>query len=291
MLASAIIVFREVLEASLVVAIVLGATRGLKGRGAWVGWGVAAGAAGAVVVAALMGRISDLASGAGQPLFEAGVLGAAVLMLGWHNVWMSKHAKELADELKKLGQEVGLGSRSMAALFVAVALAVLREGSEIVLFLYGLAASGAGAGSLAAGGALGLLAGAAAGAALYFGLVHIPIKHFFRVTGWMIVLLAAGMASQAAAFLNQADMLPIIRDSVWDTSWLLSGGGFAGTLLKTLVGYTPNPSGIQIVFYVGTILVLVTAMRLAAPKPQAPASTTPCDNREPSKPSLSSVPS
>jgi high-affinity iron transporter len=292
MLASALIVFREAIEASLVVAIVLGATRGVRGRNSWIGWGVAAGAAGAVIVAALMGRISSLASGVGQPIFEAGVLALAVGMLAWHNIWMSSHGKELAGELRRLGRDVGVGSKSMAALFVAVALAVLREGSEVVLFLYGLAASGAGVMSISTGAALGLAAGAAAGTAMYVGLVRIPLKHFFRVTGWMIVLLAAGMASQAAAFLNQADLLPVIKDSVWDTSWLLGADSLAGTLLKTLVGYTPSPSGIQVVFYFGTIIVIGTAMRLVEPRDAAPvrSSVQPpkCDPAEVSEPPLAS---
>jgi high-affinity iron transporter len=292
MFASALIVFRETIEAALVVAIVLGATRGIRGRNAWIGWGVAAGAAGAVLVAALMGRISSLASGVGQPIFEAGVLALAVVMLAWHNIWMSTHGKELASELRQLGRDVELGSRSLAALFVAVALAVLREGSEVVLFLYGLAASGAGAVSISAGGLLGLAAGAAVGAAMYFGLVRIPLKHFFRVTGWMIVLLAAGLASQAAAFLNQADLLPVIKDAVWDTSWLLSADSLAGTVLKTLVGYTPTPSGIQVVFYFGTIVLIGAAMRLvesrdAAPAPAA-AQSPKCETAEASESPLAS---
>jgi high-affinity iron transporter len=238
MIASALIVFREALEAALVIGIMLGATRGIKGRRSAVLWGVGTGVAGALAVAALMGRISQAASGTGQALFEAAVLFTAVVMLGWHNVWMSRHGKRLAQDLKALGGDVTSGLKPMTALYAAAALAVLREGSEIVLFLYGLAASGAGAASLAAGGALGLAAGAAAGAALYFGLAKIPVRFFFKVTAWMILLLAAGMASQAAAFLNQA-------------------------LLKTLVGYTPNPSGIQFAFYGGTIILIASLMKLA----------------------------
>ncbi len=256
MLASALIVFREVLEAALVVAVILGATKGLGGRRSWIAWGVAVGVLGAVVVAALMGRISESLSGAGQPVFEAAVLLSAVAMLGWHNVWMARHGRRMADDLKRLGREVGVGRKSMAALFAAAAVAVMREGSEIVLFLYGVSASGVGRGSIALGGLLGLAAGAAAGFALYLGLMKIPVRYFFRVTGWMLLLLAAGMASQAAAFLNQADLLPTISDRLWDTSWLLSADSLAGAVLKTLVGYTPNPTGLQFLFYAATLLVI-----------------------------------
>jgi high-affinity iron transporter len=226
--------------------------------------GVAAGLLGAAAAAALMGRLSAAFSGTGQPVFEAAVLLSAVVMLGWHNVWMARHGRELSERLKHLGRETRLGRASALALAGAVAMAVLREGSEVVLFLYGVAASGAGTGSLLAGGALGLAGGAALGAALYQGLVHLPVKHFFRAMSWLILLLAAGMASQAAAFLNQADILPPIKDSLWNTSWLIGAQSLPGAVLKTLVGYTPNPSGLQFLFYAGTFLVVGGLMRRAA---------------------------
>ena len=114
------------------------------------------------------------------------------------------------------------GAQPLWALALAVGLAVLREGSEIVLFLYGIAATAGGGGGMALGGALGLVGGALAGAALYLGLVSIPMRHLFAVTSWMILLLAAGMAAQAADFLVQADLLPPLGGELWDTSFVLT---------------------------------------------------------------------
>lgn len=262
MLASAIIVFREVLEAALVVAIILGATRGLRGRGKWVCWGISLGVLGAAIAAALMNQISQSVSGIGQPIFEAVILLSSVLMLGWHNVWMSKNGKLISADLKRLGHDVEIGRKSMAAIFTVVAIAVLREGSEIVLFLYGVAASGSNSTAIGLGGVLGVFAGVVVGFAIYRGLMKIPVRHFFRVTGWMILLLAAGMASQAAAFLNQADLLPAIKDSLWNTSWLIDGRSLSGVALKVLVGYTPSPSGLQLLFYVATLIAIGSLMRL-----------------------------
>src|SRR6476619_2659053 len=142
MLATLLIVFREVIEAGLIVSIVLAATKGVPGRRLWVGYGVIGGVAGACLVAAFAGEIAPLFEGSGQELFNASILLLAVVMLTWHNVWMASHGRDMARELKAAGHEVTTGKRTLAALGVVVGVAVLREGSEVVLFLYGIAAQG-----------------------------------------------------------------------------------------------------------------------------------------------------
>jgi len=150
-------------------------------------------------------------------------------MLGWHNIWMTRHGRAMTMEANRLGAAVRAGTQPLWALASAVGLAVLREGSEVVLFLYGIAAAGGGGMvAMALGGALGLGSGVAAGAALYFGLVRIPLRHLFSVTSWLVLLLAAGMASQGAAFLLQADLLPPLGSTLWDTSFLLSDQSLFG---------------------------------------------------------------
>jgi high-affinity iron transporter len=263
MLATAIIVFREVLEAALIVGIVMAASQGVPRRGGWVGGGVAGGALGAIVVAGFAETLAAAVAGIGQEIFNAAILFAAVAMLGWHNIWMRRHAGDLAVAANRLGAAVRAGTQPLWALAFAVGLAVLREGSEVVLFLYGIAAAGEdGAAAMALGGALGLGAGVVAGAALYFGLVRIPLRHLFTVTSWLILLLAAGMASQAAAFLLQADLLPPLGPSLWDTSFLLAEHSLPGRVLHTLIGYTAQPAGIQLVFYLTTLLIIGGLMRI-----------------------------
>jgi high-affinity iron transporter len=263
MLPTAIIVFREVLEAALIVGIVMAASRGALGRGLWVSGGIAGGVFGACLVALFAATIAAAAEGMGQELFDAGILFAAVCMLGWHNIWMSSHGRELAANAMKLGKDVRSGARPLWALAFVVALAVLREGSEIVLFLYGIALAGNGGPvAMAVGGVIGLALGIAAGTAIYLGLVAIPMRLLFTVTSWLVLLLAAGLASQGAAFLMQANLLPPLGSNLWDTSWLLSEQGLAGRVLHTLVGYSAQPSGIQLVFYAATLLLIGGMMRL-----------------------------
>ena len=110
MFGTALIVFREVLEAALIVGIVGAATRGLAGRSRWIVGGVAAGILGALAVAAGAGALSSLAQGMGQELFNASILGIAVVMLGWHNIWMTVHGRELASNAKKIGTDIGSGA-------------------------------------------------------------------------------------------------------------------------------------------------------------------------------------
>jgi high-affinity iron transporter len=263
MLATAVIVLREVLEAALVVSIVLAATRGVRQRGLWVGYGVAAGTLGALLVAAFAEKLAAAASGLGQEIFNAGVLAVAVLMLGWHNIWMSRHGRQMASDLSTVGAAVRGGTRPLYVLSVVVAMAVLREGSELVLFLYGIAASGPGqTRELAGGFVLGLVGGIALSLAMYVGLLRVPAKRLFAVTGWLILLLAAGMAAQAAAFLVQADILPAVGEAVWDTSRFLPDDSVLGKLLHTLVGYTARPYGIQLGIYVLTIGMMLALMRI-----------------------------
>lgn len=278
MLATAIIVFREVLEAALIVSIVLAAARGVAGRGRWVSFGILLGVAGACVVAAFAGAIASGLHGRGQEFLNAGVLLLAVVMLGWHNVWMSQHGKQLASEVSAVGHDVASGRKPLSMLLIVVLVAVLREGSETVLFTYGIYASGGQAASMLFGGAIGVGSGVLVGVLLYNGLLRIPMRYLFSVTGWMILLLAAGMAADAAGFLTQAGVLPALGGAVWNTSWLLTEHSIVGRVLHIFIGYTQRPSGMQLVFYITTLIVIGGLMwlvnRRRTPTPQRGAATS-----------------
>lgn len=262
MLASLLLVFREVLEAALIVSVVAAATRSVVGRKRWITSGIALGILGAAVVALFASRIAESMSGMGQEWFNAGVLLAAVVMIGWHVVWMARHGRELATQMKSIGSEVSSGNRPMTALLIVIALAVLREGSEVVLFGYGLIAGGSDLVPMISGGLFGLLCGIALGYAMYAGLLKIPMRHFFTATNGLMVLLAAGLAASAAGYLVQADVIPALIDPVWDTSALLSDDSFIGKTLHVLIGYSAAPTGMQLAFYGGTVMVLSAGMRM-----------------------------
>jgi high-affinity iron transporter len=262
-LASLLIVFREVIEAGLIVGIVLAATKGVAGRSRWVALGIVGGVLGAALVAAFAGKIAGLFQGSGQEIFDASILLLAVAMLTWHNVWMAGHGRAMAREMKHVGAQVSAGERPMTALAVVVGIAVLREGSEVVLFLYGIGSQGGtSTAALAGGGALGVVAGAAVSALMYYGLLAIPAHRLFSVTAGLITLLAAGMAAQAILFLQQGGYLEFLTRTVWDTSWLLKQDSIVGRLLHTLVGYNDSPDGAQLVVYAATVIGIVLLTRI-----------------------------
>jgi high-affinity iron transporter len=229
----------------------------------WLCLGVLAGLIGSAVIAGLTETIAQLADGSGQELFNAGVLGIAVLMLAWHHIWMSSHGAELARDARHLGTAVKDGQRELSAIAILVALTVLREGAESVLFLHGIAMSGSSSlTDIIAGGALGLAGGAVIGMIMYLGLMRIPLRWFFSVTGALLVLLAAGLAGQMARFLIQADLIPSLATPLWDTTALLPTKSLLGSILHVLVGYESAPSGMQILFYAGTLAFIISCSAL-----------------------------
>jgi high-affinity iron transporter len=265
MLNATLIVFRETLEAALIIGIISAATQGVPRRSAWIGLGVALGLAGAGVVASLAEQLGQLAGGMGHDFFNALVLATAIGMLAWHSIWMSSHGRQFAAQARELGASVVRGDLAMRAVTLAIALTVLREGAETVLFFFGILAGGqANARGLAAGALAGLAAGAGAGVLIYRGLLWVPVRHVFLVTTWLVLFVTAGLAAQLAQVLIQADLVSPIVQPLWDTSgWIPRDSGI-GILMHALVGYDPQPSATQILFAVTVLVTVALAARRAA---------------------------
>ena len=178
-------------------------------------------------------------------------------MLAWHCVWVSTHGKEMSMDARRLGTSVREGSSAPRALTVAVALAVLREGAETVLFVAGLATGAAAdSHSMMLAAAMGLAGGVVLGLLIYFGLSRVKPQHLFGVTNVLIVVLAAAIASQLARALAQSGLVELWSGPVWDSSRLLATDSPVGIVLHALAGYDATPSGLQLAFYVGTLLLI-----------------------------------
>lgn len=263
MFAAGLIVFRESLEAALFIGIVAAATGQMQGRSRWLSAGVAIGALGAFVIALAAQQISAWADGFGQDMVNITVLSLALAMLLWHCVWVTTHAHEMVADARQLGTAVQGGQRKPWALLTAVALAVLREGAETVLFIGGmLTGSGDSLWSVLSSGATGLALGAALGYLLYIGLSRIPVSRLFWTTNLLIALLAGSIASQLAKALGQAGLLDHWNAPLWDTSGALASDSAVGTLLHALVGYDAQPSGAQFAAYMAALSFIFLGTKL-----------------------------
>lgn len=264
MFAAALIVFRESLEAALFVGIVAAATRQLAGRTRWLAAGVGIGVLGALALALMAQRVSGWFDGLGQDVVNIAVLSIALTMLLWHCIWVAAHSKEMASEARRLGTSVQEGQRKPWALLTAVALAVLREGAETVLFVGGALTSATGTtpAEVVLSCVVGVGLGVGAGAIIYGGLARVPARHVFATTNALIAVLAGSIASQLVKSLTQAGFIDKWSAPLWDTSESLAPDSALGTVLHALVGYDATPSAAQLASYVAVLALIYAGTRL-----------------------------
>jgi hypothetical protein len=180
---------------------------------------------------------------------------------------MNKNGSELTKHFKEIGKAVIAGKKPKYMLTIVVALSVLREGSEIVMFIYSAIVTGNKIPLLIIGSVVGTCMGIIAGLGIYYGLMKIPLKKVLTVTSWLLMLLVAGMVAQAFGYLSAAGKVPDLIPMVWDTSRIISEGSLLGKIMHILVGYTDRPSGIQLLVYFLTIGVLWAAVKTVGQPP------------------------
>jgi len=253
-IASLTIVFREMLEMAMIVGILMAATHQVTASRRWIGGGVALGLSGAMLLAWFMEEMEAAFDGTGEFIFNAVVLSLASMLLAWTVVWMSKQGQIMATQMRQAGQDFSAGSMSGMALLLITFSAVVREGSEAVFFLFGAWQVGdQDSNSMVAGGLLGVVLGIGCGYLLYKGLLKISIQHVFQVIAWLLMLVAAGMASQACWNLVVIEWLPPLIDPLWNSSSILSQDSWLGELLHVLMGYDDRPSALQVIVFVATL--------------------------------------
>lgn len=261
-------ILREVFEIALILSVVLAATRGLAGRAPWLWGGIAAGAAGAGVIALFTGTISAAADGMGQEILNACILLTAAAMIGWTVVWMRIHGRELAQQIKQVGSDITAGNASFYMLAIIIALAVFREGAEMVLFSFGAHAAGTSWAEIAAGAVLGIAGGTIIGSLFYFGMITLFARHFLSASAILLTLLAAGLAAKGVYYLAMVGLVPEFGYALWDTSHILDESSILGETLSVLIGYTASPSGIQLMAYGITLLLIYGGLKWARARQQ-----------------------
>lgn len=257
MVAAFIIVFRETLEAGLIIGLVLAAAKGLPWRRTLVAGGTLAGLVIAVIAALVLSIATDALEAIPTEVIDATALLVAAAMLAGHAAWMARHAAELTREVTAAGAAVLAGERPAYALSIVVAVAVAREGVETVLFLAGATAAGGGGGSVLMGGIIGAVVAAACGATFYAGLLRLSARTMFAISGWLLALVAAGMAADGVALLQQHFDVTIGTTELWDSSALVSQGSLLGRALHTLIGYVERPTGAQLAVFAATLVTIL----------------------------------
>jgi high-affinity iron transporter len=261
MLQIAIVVFREILEISLILGILTAATKEIPGRGKWILSGLGLGIAASLLLAFFTDKISESLDGMGQEFFSGLILISAAVMIGWTVLWMQKHAKSISGELKRLGNSVREGKKPLYILLVVVFLSVLRESAEIVLFSYSYYLAETPISQIAFGLIVGIIFGCGAGLALYLGLLKTFGKYFFIVTTWLLIFLSAGIATQGIGFWINGGITPMLGE--FDFSMILSQESFLGKFLHIFFGYLDRPTGAQLITYFSTLTLLVTGLKIA----------------------------
>lgn len=272
------IVWRESVEAMLMVGILytwLRATpegkRGLK----YLWGGVGAGLALAIALALVLLGVSSWLSDEGQEWFQAIMSLAACVLVVQMVVWMKKHGRTLKSELES-GARSSVAHDNWWGLFVLVAIAVAREGSETVVFLYGTVAAGDGGSDmlmLALAGVAGFLVALLTFWLLQLGGKLITWRRFFRVTEILLLLLAGSLLVGGLDHLISLDVLPTLVDPVWDSSWLLSDSTGVGKILADFAGYRALPALISVLLWVAYWIVVWTLLRWVGGK-SAPVAVT-----------------
>ena len=249
MLGTFVITWRETIEAALIVGILLTYLDkiGQSSQFRMVFWGVAWAVAAAAAFAGLSTYAAALFQDAGQEIFGAAILFLATVVLTHMVVWMHHNAREIKGGLQHKAK-LAIAKRQLWALAILAFVGVFREGVETVLFLWGLflqGGAGQSVGLAVTGGFLGIAVGILMTWAFFKGFGHLDLKPFFRVSGVILIFMAAGMLATGFGHLIAAGLVPGVVEPVWDTSWLLSERSFVGSLAAGIFGYRSHPSLVE----------------------------------------------
>jgi len=273
MLETLLITWRETLEAALVVGILLtylarsGQRRALR----YVWLGSAAAVVAALACAAASSSALAMLDGETQELAQALIVFGAVGVLSWMVVWMHLNARSLRGDIQVRAERV-LATGRLVGLAVIAFVAVFREGIETVLFMWGVVVQRG-----VQLTTMPLLAGGLAGAALaiatawvfFRGFAFLSLRTFFRTTGVLLLLVAAGLLTSGVNKLIGLGYLPPLVPQVWNTSWLVRDGSPLGAVLSALVGYRSRPSLLEVLAYALYFPPMLWALNHGQPPPPA----------------------
>jgi len=263
MLASFLLSLREGIEAALIIGIVLGALRKMHRTGlvpaVWYG------TLSAVLVSLVGGVLLTVfglsLEGTAEQIFEGIAMLLAAGVLTWMIFWMGRQARNIKGELES-GVHKAVFEGGKRGLFALAFLAVVREGIELALFLTA-ATFASGAQSTIFGALLGLGLAVLLGWGLFVSTIRLDLRQFFRVTGFLLILFAAGLVAHGVHEFNEAGVIPSVIEHVWDVNPILDENATTGSMLKALFGYNGNPSLTEVLAYFTYFVAIYFGLRLS----------------------------
>ncbi len=257
MIASFLIALREGVEAALIVAIIVSYLRKVGAEQLFrpVYMGTLLGILASIAVGGAFLLLEVEFQGTGEQIFEGSTMLVAAALLTTMILWMSRNSSEYSSDLKAKVQQA-LSTRQAYGLATLAFLSIVREGIETVLFLGSTSFTSSGLDTLI-GGSAGLIVAVLLGVGILKYSARINMGLFFKATGVLLVLFAAGLVSNGVGEFGEAGLLPPLLDHLWDTNWLISGDGSLGQLLNGLFGYNASPSFSQVLAYVAYWIVVV----------------------------------
>jgi high-affinity iron transporter len=259
----AIVVFREFLEIALLLGIIMAVTKPVKNSRTYIVLGALIGIVLAAIFALSIRTISTSFGSLGDEIFDSCVILLTAAIISWTVVWMQGYTKKIKKDLSKLSENITAGRASQLMLVLVVATAILREGAEVILFVYSVSSVESIQGTqYLIGIGIGAFFGLTVGVGLYLGLMKLAGKYVFKISTILLTMIAAGLAAEAAGILTSSGFIQLYSDQLWDTSWFVSNESIMGKILNVIMGYDSKPNGMQLVFYLTSILITVSLMKL-----------------------------
>ncbi len=267
-----LVMLREGVEAAIIVAILLGYLNRLDRRAEsrWIWSGVIAAIFASMAVGVALWNTVGGLTGEAEELTEGIIAIVAAGLLTWMIFWMGRQARHVEAHLHTQ-VDTALAAGGATALGMIAFVAVLREGIESALFLISTTVGAESSSGQLVGGILGLTVAVMIGVAIYAGSSRIDLRAFFRVTGILIILFAAGLVSKGVHEFQELGLLPTLSEHIWDLGILDPSTQTAGRFMKSLFGWTPRPSLLMAIAYVAYLIpVLVIFLRMTAPRVHDP---------------------
>jgi len=262
MIAALLITLRETLEASLVVGIILAYLNKTKNKkhGRFVWFGVLMGVLVSVVLAYVFERYLGGFEGAKEQIYEGITMLVATVLLTWMILWMLRQRQHLKGNIEgKVSAHIE-GDHPWGLFFLTF-VSVVREGIETVIFLKAVTLQSGGEGTFS-GALLGILLAILISFLLFKGVARFPLRKFFTFTSVLLILFAAGLFAHAVHEFQEAYVLPIFIEHIWDLNSILDENASFGALLKGLFGYNGNPSLLEVLSYLAYLVVISVSWRL-----------------------------